>query len=86
MIFGISNSINTMNNSAFRMMSNNNAMMNLTSFAGNFGNLSTVHQAEKSLLMDNSQSQLMYKISEAQLKALKKLEKENIKRTFSAFA
>jgi len=86
MIFGITNSINTMNNSAFRMMSNNNAMMNLTSFSGASNNLSAVHQAEKSLLMDNLQSQLMYKMSEAQLKALKKLEKENIKRTFSTFA
>jgi len=85
-LFGIMNSINTMNNSASRMMNSSNALLNLTSFTGNSNNLGAVNQTEKLLLSDKFNSELMYKMSYAQLKELKKLEKEDIKRSFSTFA
>ena len=77
-LFGIMNSINTMNNSASRMMNSSNALLNLTSFTGNSNNLGAVNQTEKLLLSDKFNSELMYKMSYAQLKELKKLEKEDI--------
>jgi len=85
-ISSVMNSINTMNNSASRMMNASNALLSLASFSGNFNNLSTVNQTEKLLLSDKFNSELMYKMSYAQVEALKKLEKENIKRSFSTFA
>jgi len=78
--------INMMNNSAYNIMSSNNSLMNLNSFAANSNNSSYLQQTEKSLLADRLNSELMYKMSEAQLKALKKAEKEDIKRSFSTFA
>lgn len=86
LILGIMNSIRNMNNSAFRMMSANSSMMGLLSSAGKTTDLAALHRAENSLLLDKLSSQSSYKMSEAQLKALKKLEKDNIKRSFSTFA
>lgn len=85
-ISAITNSINTMNNSAFKMLNANSAIMNLASFTGKSANMYDVFQAEKSLVSQKLNSELMYKMSEAQLKALKKLEKEKIKHSFSTFA
>lgn len=85
-IFGIMNSINTMNNAAFRMMSTNNSLMSLTSFAGNYSNLNLLNQKEKTLMCNKLNSELEYKISDAQYESLKKLEKDKIKRSFSIFA
>ena len=86
LISAITNNIGITNNSAFRVMNDNSAMMGLVSRAGNASNLSDVFQSEKSLMADKINSQLMYRMSEAQLESLKKLEKEHIKRTFSTFA
>lgn len=80
------NSINTMNNAAFRMMSTNNSLMSLTSFAGNYSNLNLLNQKEKTLMCNKLNSELEYKISDAQYESLKKLEKDKIKRSFSIFA
>lgn len=80
-------SISRMNNAAFNWMSASNSLLNLTSFSG-LGNmdLSTVHNAEQNLTMNMLQNSLIYKLNAINEKRLKKLEDENIKRTFSTFA
>ena len=86
LISAIMGNIGMMNDSAFRVQNSNSALMGLTSFAGRATDLNALHQTEKYLLIDRLNSEMMYKMSEAQLASLKKLEKENIKRTFSTFA
>jgi len=72
---------------AFSIMQNNNALMNLTRNAGDgsSGDLSAVHQSEKSLLLNNVQNNLIYNAASLAEEAQKKQQDENIKRSFSAF-
>ena len=86
LISSIMGNIGMMNDSAFRVQASNSALMGLTSFAGRATDLNALHRTEKYLLIDRLNSEMMYKMSEAQLASLKKLEKENIQRTFSTFA
>lgn len=80
-------SIAKMNNAAFGWMSASNALLNLASSPGlQYMNLAAVNQAEQNLTLSMLQNSLIYKISEQQEKSYKKLQDENIKRTFSTFA
>lgn len=85
-IMGITNSLNTMNNAAFRMMGINNSLMGMTTFAGNFDNLGALNKKEQMLMSDKLNQELLYKANDAQYGSLKKMEKDHIKRSFSYFA
>lgn len=79
--------IGRMNNAAYGWMSAADSMLNLCSFTGLSNmNLDSVRQAEQNLTMSMLQNNLIYKLSSLQEESLKKLEDENIKRTFSTFA
>lgn len=80
--------INSMNNAAYGMMQTSNALMQMVSFAGTNPNvdLGKLHSAENALMMKMLNDSFIYKISQAQEKQLKKLEQDNIKRSFSVFA
>ena len=80
------NNLAAMNNAAYRMMSTGNSLMGLTSFAGNFGDLGALNRKEQMLMADRLNSEFLYKANQVQYDSLEKLEKENIKRTFSTFA
>ena len=71
------NSIGMMNNAAFSTMQNCNALMNLTSAAGNgsFQGLGAMNQAEKRLLMENQQNGLTYKAYDLMEKSQKEQKK-----------
>lgn len=81
-------SIPAINNSSFGVMQSRNAMTNLAKGTGesSFGDFKALQEAEKRFQMDNLQNQLVYKTSTTEEEAKKKLEKENIKRSFSTFA
>lgn len=82
------NSIGMINNSAFNMMQNSNSLMSLTRSAGANPNqdLNALNQSEKKLTASNLQNSLIYNASSLMEDSQKKLEKENIKRSFSTFA
>ena len=83
------NAIGMSNNAAFSTMKNNNAMMNLMNGVGEGSStqdLKAAQQSEKSLLLNNVQNNLIYNASLTMEETEKKLQDENIKRTFSAFA
>lgn len=77
--------ISTMHNSAFNWMNSANALISMT---GNAANQSpaVLHAAEKKLLLSMHNDSLMYRIAELQDETYRKLEKDNIKRSFSTFA
>lgn len=80
--------INSMNNAAYGMMQSADALMKLVTFAGTNPNvdLGKLNSVEKNLMMKMLNDSFIYKISREQEKQLEKLEKENIKRSFSTFA
>jgi len=78
--------IGNINNAAFGIQQNNSNRMALANSAGAYGNISTLHQAEKLLQLENLQNQFTYNYSSAMEEKQKKQEKENIKRSFSTFA
>lgn len=73
----------TANNAAYNWMNASNALMGLINFQGNPRTLMAAEQALNSSML---QSSLLYKTSLLQEESLKKLEDQNIKRTFSTFA
>ncbi len=75
-------------NSAYSAMSASNAMMRLTASAGSFTGMDSrsLLASEQRLSRDVLTNSFTYKAAMAQEEALKKLEKENIKRSFSTFA
>ena len=70
-------------NAAFNWMSSAGSLMSLTTFGGNPTSLLS---AENNLAMGMLNDSLIYKASLLQEESMKKLENENIKRTFSTFA
>ena len=81
-------SIGMINNASFGAMQDNNALMNLTRSAGSQsgGDAKSMQQAEKKLVADQKQNELTYNAANLMEDSQKKVEKENIKRSFSAFA
>lgn len=75
-----------MNNAAYSLMQNRNALMGLTRNAGSFGNMNALRNAETRLQLDSLQNQWLYSAAELMEDSQRKLQKENIKRTFSTFA
>lgn len=73
------------NNAAFNCMNNAAALNGLCSFAGG-ADSALLLSKEKSLNADMLRNSLIYKTSLLQEESLDKLNKENIKRTFSTFA
>ena len=75
------------NNSAYNMMSLNNARMGLLSNVGNvsFGSLGALAAMDTQYEMDMITNSLQYKMSKAMLEQIKKQQKEDAKR-FSVFA
>ena len=75
------------NNSAYNMMSLNNARMGLLSNVGNvsFGSLGAFAAMDTQYEMDMITNSLQYKMSKAMLEQIKKQQKEDAKR-FSVFA
>lgn len=79
--------ISRMNNAAFGYMSAANSLQNLISFNGlQNQSLESLNAADKSLTLSMLQNSLIYKISALREKSCKKLQDENIKRSFSTFA
>lgn len=62
------NALNTMNNMAFASVQNSNARVNTTRTFGGELNLSMLNQLDKSLSLDLSANNLLYKISYLQEK------------------
>jgi len=81
-------SIGAINNSAFGIQQNNSSIMKLAQGAGSGSatDLAAVQRSEKTLQMENLQNKLTYLASSDMEESKKKLEKENIKRSFSTFA
>jgi len=75
-------------NSAYSGMSASNALMRLTASAGSFtgGSTRALLASEQQLSNDMLTNSFTYRAAMAQEDAMKKLEKENIKRSFSTFA
>lgn len=75
------------NNSAFNMISANNARMGLLSSAHNlsFGSLESLHAMDTQLELDMITNSLQYKMAKAMLAQIKKQQKEDAER-FSIFA
>ena len=79
----------TASNSAYSGMSASNALMRLTASAGSFtGGMSTraLLASEQQLSNDMLTNSLTYRAAMAQEEALKKIQDQNIKRSFSTFA
>jgi len=77
----------TASNAAFNVMSAQQSMLGLLSFAGS-GNANPAFLAASEAQLQQSilQNSLMYKLGLAQEKVEKKLQEDNIKRSFSTFA
>ncbi len=77
------------NNSAYSMMSANNARMGLLSSVGSnpsFGSLETFSAMDTQYELSAINNSLQYRIAKAMLEQLKQQQKEDIKREFSIFA
>lgn len=78
-----------LNNAVFRGISANNARMNMISGMGynmNPMSLASLSAMDTQLEMDALTCGLQYKYAKAMLENLKKLQKEEIQRSFSTFA
>jgi len=73
----------TAGNAAFNWMNASNSLMGLTAFRGNSRSLLSAEQNLTSGMLNDS---LMYKAGLLQEESMKKIQNENIKRTFSIFA
>ncbi|MPN64401.1 hypothetical protein SDC9_212173 [bioreactor metagenome] len=80
------NPIGRISDSAFSVQQNNNAIMSMTRNAGDFDDLSSVQKAEKQLKFDTLNKKLMYDASSLMQESQKKVQDEDIKRSFSTFA
>lgn len=86
-VLGGMQAISSANNAAYRWMSGANALQNMCSFSGLQNmDLASLNEYEKNIQTDMLTNSLIYKMSMAQEKSLKKLADENIKRSFSTFA
>ncbi len=77
----------TANTAAYNVIAAQQSMLNLLSFAGSgYANPAFLASTETRLQQDIMQNSLRYKLGLAQEKMEKKLQKDNIERTFSTFA
>lgn len=79
------------NNMAFRGMMANNARMNMLSHLDghqhfSYGQLAALNAMDTNLEIDAMNSSLQYKCAKAMIESLKKLQKEDIERSFNLFA
>lgn len=75
------------NSAAFNIMKDQQSMLGLLSFAGSSNaNLASLNKQETMLQQRMLQNSLLYKIGLLQEESMKKLQNENIKRSFSTFA
>ncbi len=78
------------NNSAYNWMNAANTRIGMMSGIGanniSFGSLESLHAADTQLELNMLRSSLQYKMSKAMLEQLEKLQKDDIKRSFSIFA
>ena len=77
--------IGMIDDASFGIMNNCESMMSMMR-SGSSGNIAAMNQAEKSLQMDNLNKQTQYLAYGEMEKSQKKLQEEDIKRSFSTFA